>query len=415
MGELLDAGLDLGGLALCYVAIAALLLLSGIVAAIQSAVGGFTVPIINWHPFGFVSGILSAVQSALQGALDGAQDAASKFQSGLLDSLTLAIGIPLLLALGVYDLFTLLWKHSIPALLNTTAKPITDAATNVAARVTALEKTVANNLTAAKDYADSQAAQALSNAKAYAGTNIAAAAKSLEADIRTVADTTANGVVAADLAASGAITKAIHAAIDKANLEPVGALAGDVLSEIKTNDAVRAAIAAAVPAVNVLTSGDVSRIINDALQPGQAIYNEIKQLIPAAVSTVGVTADEVTQQITGTIASDLAPGGTIALAIAQAIPGAGTISPPSSVPSLGDLATQVGALATAVAGIEAIGFIGNESCRSKVGQLCNTDSNALKALLAGAVAIGVAYNLKDVVDAANAIFTDTADLIQAAA
>lgn len=413
MADLLDAGLDLGGLALCYVAIALLLLASGIVAAIQAAVGSFRVPIIGWHPFGFVNGILSAAQAGLQAALDGAQDVAAKFQSGLLDSLTLAIGIPLLLALGVYDLFVLLLRHTLPALIGSGTKVATDTATGVAARVTALEKTLADDLQKARDYADSVSASALSTAKIYAATNIAAAAKSLEDEIKSVANTTANGIVAADLAATGAITRAIHDAIDKAGLEPVGALAGDVLDEIKTNAAVRAAIAAAVPAVSVLTSGDVSRIISDALQAGGSIYNEIRQLIPAAVHETGVTVDEVTQQITGTIASDLAPGGSIAEAIAHAIPGVGSITPPASVPSLGDLSNTVAGIAAAVAGIEAIRFIGNDDCRGKVGQLCNTDASALAHLLEGATVLALSFDFQTFVDAAQLVATGIGDGVKA--
>ena len=415
MGELLDAGLDLGGLALCYVAIALLLLTSGIVSAVQAAVGSFTVPVIGWHPFGFLNGVFSAAQSGINDALQGAQDAAAKFQSGLLDSLTLAIGIPLLLALGVYDLFTLLLKHTLPALIGTGTKAANDTAAAVAARVTALERTVANDLGAAKDYADSAAAKALSDAKAYAGTNIAAAANSLEKEIKSVADATAAGIVAADLAAGGAITKAIHGAIDAADFVTSGAVTGDVLDAIKSSDAIDAAIRAAVPAVAGLTAADVSRLIAAGLPSVDTLAHEVEGLLPKTVAGAGETAADVAQQIAGAIAGDLAPGGSIAAAIAQAIPAALPGVPPVSVPSLGDLANTVAGLGAAVAGIEAIRFIGNETCRGKVSQICDTDANALSSLLAGAAAIGVAYNLRAVVDAANGIFTEAADLIKATA
>src|SRR5262249_4917576 len=160
-----------------------------ILSAIDAAVPNPSIGIPglgSWKPLNFLHDAINAAADGVQSALGGAQDAAARFQSGLLDSLTLLIGIPLLLALGVYDLFVLLLKHTLPALFNTATAPITSTATGVAARVTALEKTVASDLAAAKNYADNAAASALQTAKTYAATNIAAAAKSLEDDIKTV-------------------------------------------------------------------------------------------------------------------------------------------------------------------------------------------------------------------------------------
>jgi hypothetical protein len=76
---------------------------------------------------------------------------------------------------------------------------------------------------------------------------------------------------------------------------------------------------------------------------------------------------------------------------------------------------SIAALATVVTAIATEAGLGNASCRDKVGGICGTDSNAWEGLLAGLVAIGVAFSLKDIVDAANTIFDDAASLIQAAA
>lgn len=413
MAELLEAGLDLGGLCLCYVTIALLLLAAGIVDLIAKLVPNPS--IAGVHPLGFVPGFVGAVQSAIQDALSGVDDAAAKFQSGLLDSLTLMIGLTLLLGLGVYDLMVLLWKHSLPAYIaSLLSKPAADAVHAVTS-VATLEQTVADNLAKAKSYADGAAASALATAKAYSTTNLLAAATSLESDIKTLATSTASGIVAADLAANSAISKAIRDAINAAGYITSGELAGDVVDAIHSSGALASAIASVVPAVGGLTSSQVTSIIGAALSPGGALVGEIESLIPKGAVSGGLSASDVAGDIASAIQDALNPGGAIAAAIADAIPVSIPGVPSIPVPSLGDLATTVAGIGVAVAGIEAISFIGGESCRSNVSQLCGVNGNDLAGLLGGLAAFGALFSLADLAKAAEALAGDVADVLQQAA
>lgn len=418
MPEILLLGPELGGILVCLVVIAILSLAAGVIVEIDKAVPNPSIGLPgvgSWKPLNFIHDVLNAALSALQATLSGVEGLVSKLWSLSADSLTLMIGIPLLLALGVYDLFTLLLKHTLPALIGTAAKPVTDAATKAGAEVSSLEKTVADNLAKAKDYADAQASSALQTAKVYSATNLAAAANSLEAEIKSVASATANGIVTADLAANGAILKAIHAAIDTAGFATTAELPGEIVDAIKSSDAIRSAIAAAIPAVSSLTSSQVTGILSAALAPGGALLAQIEVEIPHVSLGGGVTAGEVAGDIASAIQDALNPGGAIAAAIAGAIPAVLPGVPSLPVPSLGDLATTVAGLGVAVAGIEAISFIGGESCRSNVSQLCGVNGGDLAALLGGLAAFGAGFSLAELAKVAESLAGDVADVIQQAA
>lgn len=87
------------------------------------------------------------------------------------------------------------------------------------------------------------------------------------------------------------------------------------------------------------------------------------------------------------------------------------------IKSLGLQTVIAGAAATAALLTQALVDTGleNADCRSKVKGICGTNPAAWENLLAGIAAIGIAFSLQDIVDAANAIFTDASELIQAAA
>lgn len=73
------------------------------------------------------------------------------------------------------------------------------------------------------------------------------------------------------------------------------------------------------------------------------------------------------------------------------------------------------ALATVVTLVLAETGLGNQSCRGKVKQICGTDPRAWEGLLAGLLAVGFAFNLKDLYAVANGLVGDLSGVIAEAA
>lgn len=369
MADALEAGYDLGALALCFLAIGALLAVKGVVSAVASL---FDFTLLGYRP---LHGIAVALENGVIGALDDAiksvEKATAKFESGLIDSFGMAIAIPALLYLGVRAALEYLWSSALKPLIHSIADPIRTIATGAASKVAALEATVARNLSTAEEYARGRASDAVTTAEAYVEKRISAAETTLRGDI-------AGALSTAESYASTAVDK-LRAAEDAAVSGAVAVAA----------DAKAAGLAAAAAAI-----AEAERAGGAALSAAEAtIAGDLAQ-----VDAAGKAALAGLEGVVINVGDDLS-------AIEGAIGAVGVGALIASIPAI---ATMVKAIATE-AGLE------NAECRSKVKGICGTDPNAWAGLLEGLVAIGVGFTLAELVEIAQPILGELAPIVAQAA
>lgn len=158
MAALLDAGLDLGALAGCFVAIALLTLIAYLLDGLANAID---VDVLGYHPFsGVASAIKNVVTDGIGSAIKALEKAAASFEQGLLDSLTLLIGIPLVLADGLYLALKALWTHALTPFINHVVAPIRADVTAIEQDIGSLYTLTATDLARAEGYADKQVSDA---------------------------------------------------------------------------------------------------------------------------------------------------------------------------------------------------------------------------------------------------------------
>lgn len=369
MATALEAGYDLGALALCFVAIALLLAVKGLASALHSALN---VGFLGVHPF---AGIATALENTLIAWLDdaikGVERVAAKFESGLIDSFGMALAIPALLAIGVKAALTYMWNVALPALLSSTVAPVRALASKALDRGEALASTVALNLGKAERYAVDRADDVFDSARAYTNGRIAAAETALRGDISAA-------LAEAESFANTAVGK-LRAAED-------GAIANAVELAAQAKLAGVSAAAAALEAANVISGQRISQaelLATAAIAASQAAG----QAALDVVRGIAVTAEDELETI---------EGGLGALGVAGLI---------ASIPMIGSL---VHTIATE-SGLE------NAECRGKVKGICGTDPSAWAGLLEGLVALGFAFSLRELVEIANPLVGELSGIIDQAA
>lgn len=369
MGEALEAGYDLGALALCFLAIAALLLVKGVVSAVA---GILDFSVLGYRP---LKGVAVALENNVIGALDdaikGVEKVTAKFESGLIDSFGLLIAIPVLLYLGIKAALSYLWSSALKPIIHSIVDPVKALADKAASRVTSLEATVANNLSSAESYARARATEAVSTAKAYVESRITAAELTLRGDI-------AAALAAAFAYADTAVSK-LRAAEDAAVASAVG-LAAEAkhAGELAGQAALAAAEAELGPEIAAVRAVDAQAL--------------------AQLDAAGKAALAGLEGVVINVGDDL-----------SAIEGAiGAVGAGALIASIPAIATLVHAIATE-AGLE------NAECRQKVKGICGTNTGAWTGLLEGLAAIGFAFSLEELVKVATPMVGELAPIIAKAA
>lgn len=354
MAEALEAGYDLGALALCFLAIGLLLATKGIVKAVA---GLFDFSIFGFRPLhSLATGLENGVVGALDDAIKGVERATAHFESGLIDAFGLLIAIPILLGLGVKAALEYLWSSALRPTIHSITDAIKATADAALARAIALEKTVAGILASAEAYARGQAAAALGAAEGYVEHRLEAFAQTIRGDI-------AAGVSAAEGYADQAVSK-LRAAEDAAVAGAVG------LAAVAKSEAERLAAAA---------------IATAEAEAGAALSAE-DQALRQAISLA---------QAAGTAALDGLGG--VVINVGDDLR---TIEAGLGAAGLGALIASIPALATLVHAIATEAGLENAACRGKVKGICGTDPSRWADLLLGLAALGFSFTLADVVEAA---------------
>lgn len=413
MTEALEAGYDLVGLAACYVAIGLLLLVSAIVAALLKFLD---VGIGPYHPFhGITSKASNAITSALNSAVQGLEGAAAKFESGLVDSMALIIGIPLLLGVALYDLLKYLWGTALSAFVNTVVGPVRTTASNALTRVTSLEGTVADDFTKAKNYADNAAAGALSDADAFASHWIDHAVSVLNSNITAAVSSaerytdTAVGLLRS--AEDAAVAQAVGIAVDAKNAG-INAAAGALsTAEGYTDVAKGAALAAAAGALTTAESyADAAKNVALAAAGGALVTAE--QYAAAEANAAEAGAEAYAAQAAGAVSSALEAVRSIAVGAENDL---ATIEGQYGLLGVAALLASIPAIGTLLNSIATDTGLENEDCRKKVKGICASPTSAWGDLLAGLAATGFAFSLLELAEIAQPIVLELVPVISEAA
>lgn len=436
---------DLAAICGCLLYLALLVTASWMVGVL---LGFANISVLGTHPLkNIATGALNAINKGLQDQIVATQDAVSTLWGGftwLIREGGNGLGA---LAGATYGTFSYLWRTGIPAAVNALtratsdlAKEAYDAAKSAGDTATSAGVSILHEAQSAIKTAEGYTDSAINLTHKYVDTQVAAAVAS--------AGTTAGQLVAQAITLTtkdynelkgdlAGIPDEIKAAVAKI---PQGLGAGDVTNAIQSalnsGGAIYNEISQRISGLGGgVTEQDITAAIGAALAPGAAIYNEIKSLIPTVPG--GLTVEDVTNAISrelaqggsiagaisnavattgagvtesdviGDITSALLPTGAIGLAIAAAVAGIAIPVPPGGItiptPTIAQLVTGLAAVTTVVAGIEAISFIGGEECKGKVGQICNTESNAWTKLLEGAALVALDFNFTELVNACTAI------------
>lgn len=369
MAEALEAGYDLGGLALCFVALALLVMAKDLVQAIAKPL---EVSILGYHPFrGIATALENTVVSALDSAIKGVERLAARFLSGLIDAFGLVIGLAALVALGTKDALVYLWNTALTPRIRSLTNPIKTTAEHALSEVQALEGTVASNLDAAERYAREHASSALSSAEAYATHELGVAVSKIDGELRAA-------VAEAESYADVAVSK-LRAAEDAA---VAGAVSLAVAAKVAGEQAAAKALGSAEAAAGELVAAEAAT--------RAAAIAQLDAAGKAALGALDGLVVDVEDEI-HTIEGQLGAAGTAALI--------------GSIPAL---ATLVHAIATE-AGLE------NADCRQKVKGICGTNASAWTSLLEGLAATGLALSLGELARIANGMLGELEPLIREAA
>jgi hypothetical protein len=387
----LEAGYDLAALALCFVALAALLLARDLT---HTVAGLLDFGVFGVHPLhGLAAKLENSVVSTLDDAVKSVQRAATSFESGLIDSFGLLIAIPLLVVAGVKAALEELWNHALPALLESLIGAVRKTAAAALAQVNALERTVTTNLGLARSYAEAQAASALHSAKVYAdrqvGDALEAAGREISAGIAT-AERYADTAVAKLRAAEDA---AIATAVGLAGAAKAAGLAAAHAAELEAERVGAAALAEATAAgaraltdAELLAHGEVVAAARDAASALASVATADLAAI-AGVKAIAIDLGHDLQTIEG----NLSAAGLAALI--------------GSIPLLATLVTTI----AVESGLE------GQACRSKVKGICGTDPSEWLGLLEGVAFLTGALSLAEIVPVARVAMGELGGLIREAA
>lgn len=166
MVEAIEAGADLALIACILVLIGLLLAAKWITKPIVALLD---VSILGQRPFHFLASALEGlIVNGADAGIKALEHALARLFSGVVDSLGLLIGVPLVLGLAVKDALSYLWSRLLVPKIRSVTDHIVITATNALSRVESLERTVANDVSNLERYAESHATAALNEAKAYA-------------------------------------------------------------------------------------------------------------------------------------------------------------------------------------------------------------------------------------------------------
>lgn len=178
MGAALDLGLDLGALAGCYVVIG---LIAVLLIVLEGLDGVLNISILGVRPFGFLAdAIRGTLIAGLKDAQAGVEAAAAGFEAGLLDALTLLIGIPLLGVLGVKKALQYLWNSALPSLVDSITDPITRTANEALTKTESLAASIPDVVAAIGTEIDAKVAAGVRDAETYTATNVLAGIRTAE-------------------------------------------------------------------------------------------------------------------------------------------------------------------------------------------------------------------------------------------
>lgn len=391
MAVLLEAGYDLGGLALCYVCIALLLLA---LELSKGVAGLLDFKVLGVRPLhGLAAALNNTVVRVLNSTLHDVETVAAKFESGLVGALELLIGLTLLVFVGIYDALSYFWSALLRPLIHSIVDPVADIANAARAKVAALEDTVANDLSRAERYADGQAAGALATAKAYADHWIDHAVSSLN-------DGISAALATAERYADTAVAK-LRSAEDAAVANALG-IAGDAKAA-----GVAAAAGALATAEHEIAAAAQTAVnaAAGALTTAEQYADQAERAAEAAATAQVASLDAAAQTALQQVRSIAIDATDDLHVIEGAIGAAGVGALIASIPAL---ATIVNAIATE-AGLE------NQSCRGKVKDICRTDPSAWENLLGGLAPLGLAFSLAELAAIARPLVGELAPIVAQAA
>lgn len=365
MGEALEAGYELAGIALCFVALSLLIPAKELTHAIASA--------IDFTLFGFtpLHGVAAALENKVVKVLDAAirdvEAITAKFESGLIDAFGMLIALPLLLAFGVKAAFHYLWNSALKPVIHSIADPIKTTADAAKTAVDTLTGTVASNLAAAKDFARERANAARTDAESYVDTKVENAIGAIRGEI--------------NAAKNAAIQHADSAVSTLRDAENAALNSVSTIATAAANAAATAEATALSAAAGALTTAETFATAEAAR--AEAAAEAVALKAAAAVDLIAVGAAQDLSEIEGAL-------GKLGLAA---------------------LIASMPAVATLVHAISEEAGLGKAECRTKVKGICSTDPSLWGDLLAGLVAIGVAFNLRELYAIAEPLVAELAPVI----
>lgn len=344
---------DLGGIALFGLVAAFIVGGKAFVDAIASVLN---VGIAGVHPFaGAAVALERTVGAWLERQLANTEKIMAGFWNDLAGSLQLMLGIAILLGDSVVKGVGYLWNTALPAFVKLQTDAIGTVAHKAETLAGALVGSIASNLSAAKNFAESQSDRALSSAQAFTEAKIADAIGAIRSEISADVQTLRDGY-------SDAVTSALSTA--QAGISAAERLAASQVLEAEQ-------IAAAGVA-------EAERLAGSALAQSEAAA---RQALAEAEARGKAALDEV-GKIAGSLGSDLKT-------IEGALGAAGVAGLIAAIPAI---ATLVHAIATE-AGLD------SANCRAKHKQICGTDSHAWAGLLGSIAAAGLLFDFKQIVHA----------------
>lgn len=441
------------------VLIAGLFVLIGLLMAMQhtfvpmlNALGNFDthIPHIG-KPFrGITAKAVNAINNGIGRALEASHKAISGLFAGLVWSIMQVAHAVNVVAQDAEDAFGYLVDHKIPQIINAAIRNAELNAGAALSTANAAAHSVAAALAEAKAYVGTRIvevehdiATAEAAAKAYAATNIAAAAVALThnagqmvSDLAHSLDTRldklegsidsklAAATAAAERVAKTAVSDAIDDAlaaggvIDKDIQKIVsGAIAKAIAAGAPTDTAIAHAVSAAVSAalgpagdIESRIQADISRAIGAVVTIGGPTLTQVQDLIDRAVAGAvhvgGVTTDEVHALINAAITDAVAGGGLIADVLDDV---RRRIDDTLSNLDLGNLAA-VGAAVAAVTATVALTIaetgLDNAGCRSKVKDICGTNTSGWGNLIFGLAAFSAGLSLEELVEIGQDLVVD---------
>lgn len=369
MATALEAGYDLGAIAVLLLALGLLLTVKGLV---QSVAHVFDFSVFGYRPLhGAAVALENGAIGALDDAIKGVERSVAKFTSGLIDAFGLLIAVPLLLGLGVKAALTYLWDSALKPTIHSITNPIATTAAKALGIATAAENEIAQAIKGLGARIAAAEESAVATAKAYVATRLAALQQAIGGEI-------AAGVSEAERFAEQAVGK-LRAAEDLA-------VAGAVAVAAEAKHAGQLAGAAALLAAEAEFGPEIAAL-RAAEAAGLAELDRVTKAALEGVKSIAVTAENEIGALVGDL--DLSEAAAL-------------------IASIPLLATLVHSIATE-AGLE------NAECRKKVKGVCSTPTSAWDNLLKGLLGLGFLVSLPELAKIANGMADEVLPLVKRAA